>query len=243
MRIAACLCVLAWTLAAQDEGPNKYLERPGFAWQCKTLPHFDFCFPPEMDGSHDIQAAGAAAEKSLSRMLRIAGADAYEPRIHLFMLHSSRRLEDLTGAYAAGASVPPDHAVFFVEGNSVAMVHELNHEVLTTLWGASEPWIAEGFAAFVSEPDLDGKARRLLTSGKARPLADMVNTQWNASQYPSTVIYPELGSFVKFLNKRYGAARLREIWKGGAASLPRVLGKPLENLERDWRASLLPKAG
>ncbi len=118
------------------------------------------------------------------------------------------------------------------------MVHELNHEVLITLWGPSEPWIAEGFAAYTVEPDIDAQCRALIASGKARPLEDMVNSWWNASLFPATVIYPELGSFVKFLRETYGVARIREVWRGGAGRIARVYGKPLDRLERDWRAAL-----
>jgi hypothetical protein len=244
MRIAACLCVILLPLAAQNRGQppdpiRKYLDHPGFQWKCKALDHVDLCFPPNT-GPLTISSASTAAERELARMLRIAGADEYRPRIHLFLLQSFQSLKSLTGAYAAGASVPPEHAVFFVDGNDTAMAHELNHEVFTALWGESEPWIAEGLAASLSEPYLDAKARDLIAAGKARPLEDMVNPWWNASLYPSTVIYPELGSFVKYLRETYGIARLREVWHGGAASIPHAFGKPLDRLEREWRASFGP---
>jgi hypothetical protein len=52
------------------------------------------------------------------------------------------------------------------------------------------------------------------------------------------VIYPELGSFVKYLKKTYGMERLRQVWRGGSAAIPRVLGKSLRGLEADWETSL-----
>jgi hypothetical protein len=226
VRTAALLCSLLLPLAAQTSDPlRKYLARPGFAWQCETLRHFDFCWPPAT-GQRSVQAASITAERELARMLRIAGAQDYRPRIHLFLLESIRSLQALTGAYAAGASVPGEHAVFIVE------------EILTTLWGPSEPWVAEGFAAYIAEPDIDAQCRALIASGKARPLEDMVNSWWNASLFPPTVIYPELGSFVKFLCKTYDIARIREVWRGGSGRIARVYGKPLDRLERDWRAAL-----
>lgn len=239
VRIAIGLCLFLAPLAAQDRGAvEKYFERPGFAWECETLPHFEICYSPERKGTPGMAAVAAAAERELARMLRIADAAEYRPRIHLFVLNSVEMLRDLTGAYAAGASVPQEHALFAVEDNRVAMVHELNHEVFTTLWGTSEPWIAEGFAAYLSEPDVDGQCRGVIASGKARALDDMVNSRWNASLYPATVIYPELGSFVKYLTGTYGIARVRRVWKEGSGAIPQVFGRPLEQLEREWRAFL-----
>ena len=94
-------------------------------------------------------------------------------------------------------------------------------------------------AASLTEPKLDAKAHDLIAAGKARPLEEMVNSWWNASLYPSTVIYPELGSFVKYLRHTYGIERVRAVWRGGAAAIPRTFGKPLDRLERDWRAVLM----
>lgn len=240
MRRLAWLCTLLLPLAAQDRGAlSKYFDRPEFQWQCKDLTHFELCFLPATP-EISIDATAEAAERALSRMLRVARVAAYSPRIHLFLLPSTRALQSLTGAFAAGASVPPEHVVFTVAGNPVAMVHELNHEVFTNLWGESEPWIAEGFAAYLSEPDANGQCRKLIAAGKDQPLGDMINSWWNASLYPATVIYPELGSFVDYLVRRYGIARIQDVWRGGAASLPRVYGKSLDRLERDWRKSLAP---
>ncbi|HZU25478.1 MAG TPA: hypothetical protein VFA04_08150 [Bryobacteraceae bacterium] len=112
MRTAALLCLLLLPLAAQHGDPlRKYLDWPGFTWQCQTLHHFDFCWPPAT-AQRSVQAASAAAERELARMLRIAGAQGYRPRIHLFLLESIRSLQALAGAYAAGASVPTEHAFF-----------------------------------------------------------------------------------------------------------------------------------
>ena len=151
---------------ADSRSHSQNLNHPGFQWQCTALPHFDVCFPPNT-GRPTIAAASATAERELARLLRIAGADDYRPSIHLFLLQSFRSLKSLTGASAAGASIPPEHAVFYVEGSITAMAHELNHEVFTTLWGESEPWIAEGVAASLTEPNLDAKAHDLIAAGKA----------------------------------------------------------------------------
>ena len=86
-------------------------------------------------------------------------------------------MSELMGYYAAGGSQPTEHSVCFVLGHPEALAHELNHEVMTHLWGLPEPWIAEGLAAYVSEPgEVDNRFRQLLDSGKAVPINRLVNS-------------------------------------------------------------------
>ena len=156
------------------------------------------------------------------------------------MVDSPGRMRELVGAYAFGSSEPSEHIVCFVLGHPESLTHELNHEVMTHLWGHSEPWIAEGLAALVSDPKgVDRDAALLLLKHEDIPLSRMVRPGWTAAQYPSTVIYPELGSFVKYLRTTYGMDRLRQVWQKGSAAISAVLGKPLSAIERDWRAGLL----
>jgi hypothetical protein len=219
---------------------RQYLENPRFQWKCGSLVHFDFCYSGELAPSalHNVEQE---AEGTLAAERRLAGASAYQPRIHLFLVESYGRMGQLMGYYAAGGSRPAEHIVCYAQGHPEALTHELNHEVMTHFWGPSEPWIAEGLAAYVTDPgEVDGQVRRLLARGREVPLHQMVSPFWSASASypPSTVIYPELGSFVKYLRTVYGMDRLRQVWRGGSAAIPRVMGKSLADLERDWQTSL-----
>jgi len=240
MRWAVVLCAAAMASAQPRGLVGHYLAKPGFHWACDHLAHMEFCH------SKDLPPAKAAdigrdGEKTLAEELHWAGATGYAPRIHLFLVESPARLKQLAGSYAFGASEPAEHIVFSVEGHPETLTHEMNHEIMTQLWGPSEPWIAEGLAAYVSAPEaVDDELRQLLSERRVFLLRWMVNAQWRASlpAFPSTIIYPELGSFVHYLQATFGMARLREVWRGGSAAIPRVLGKSLEDLEDDWRAWL-----
>ena len=217
---------------------RKYLAHSGFRWTCEGSVVFRLCYAPELKSvapsfRHD-------AQQSLQKIVRFAGAAGYQakPLIYIFILESVPRLRELIGVSAYGASEPKDHAIFFVSGHLEALTHELSHEVLTGLWGPAEPWVAEGCAAYVAgSADVDAQSRVLLQSGYL-PLVNMVNPEWNARLYPASKIYPELGSFVKYLRSTYGIARLRRVWQGGSRSIPRVCLRSLEQLEHDWQASL-----
>ena len=208
-------------------------------WKCDDLPHFQFCYSGQTEDPEIIATGKDDAERSLANLLRLAGVSTYGPRIHLFMVESYARLQDLTGYYAAGSSRPSEHTVFYVVGHPEALTHELHHEVFTHVWGVSEPWIAEGYAAYAAEPGaVDGQFLPLLESDKAVPLDSMVNSWWDASFYSSKIIYPELGSFVKYLKEKYGESKLRRAWRGGSKSIPQIYGKPLDAIEAKWHAAV-----
>lgn len=209
--------------SGQPKGPlGTYLRKPGFHWRCEHFAHLDLYSSSDLPPA-TAATIGRSAEETLAAELRWAGATQYAPHIHIFLLESAESLRRLVGAYGFGASQPEEHIVCFVRGHPETLTHELNHEVMT------------------SAPDaVDGQFRQLLANHKSFPLRLMVNAQWQASlpAFPSTAIYPELGSFVKYLRGTFGMTRLRQLWHGGSVAIPRILGKSQEELERDWQASL-----
>lgn len=206
-------------------------------WTCHTVPHFRIC----TEGPLNDITLDTRAPQSLARNLRLLGARSYPHPIALYIVRSYSHLQELTGAYGKGTARPEEHAIYLVAGHLDELDHELNHEVATGLWGKSEFWIAEGLAAYAADPGrIDARCRKVLADRWSETLAGMVTPTWNAGDdpYPASVIYPMLGSFVKYLRTAYGLDRLRRVWKGGSASIPAVYGKPLDALDREWRAAL-----
>ena len=240
--IPAAIVALATLHAAparEASAVRKYFTQPGFQWTCEGKSPFRYCYPSGLQPA--IAELKRNAQESLARSLQLTGMTNYsdKPRIYIFVLVSDSDLKRFMNVDAYGASEPRDHAVFFVWGHPDALTHELNHEILTTLWGPAEPWIAEGFAAYAAGPnDVDAQVRKLIGRQKYLPLANLVDPEWNASVYPAGQIYPELGSFVRYLYQSYGMARLNQVWRGGCESLERTLGKPLAQLEQEWLAAL-----
>jgi pentatricopeptide repeat protein len=224
---------------AETAEVRKYLSVPGFDWSCAGGSPFRVCHMPRLEAA----AAGAQslAARRLGAITKLAGAAEYrgKPTIYIFVFDSARSLGRMLNVSAYGASEPKDHAIFVVAGHFDVLAHELSHEVLASLWGPSEPWIAEGFAEYASgASNADARVRELMADGSYVPLAEMAHGEWSAAQSPAKAMYPELGSFIEFLHRRYGIERLRSVWSGGSASIARVYGKPLEQLEREWHASL-----
>ena len=179
------------------------------------------------------------AEKARKTVMRMAGVSKYRPIIHVFFLASRERMKELIGFDGEGRSRPAEHAVFSVVGPYDDLSHEMGHEILSNLWGAAEHSIEEGYATWAYKGDFAPmECRRMLDDGSLIPLADLVRREWDPTQFSADITYPELAGFVSYLRNKYGLERMKTIWRGGAASIPTVLGKPLAELEADWQTAL-----
>jgi hypothetical protein len=101
-------------------------------------------------------------------------------------------------------------------------------------WGAGDYWLSgqPSFAAFVRPWLISGGTLPLATSYVGRPIGDM-NT-----------LYYEWASFVEFLIKVYGRDRFDALYvtghsDPGSADYQGVYGKPLDQLEAEWRSWVL----
>jgi len=220
---------------------RQYLDHTGFKWKSRQTEHFRLYFE---DGSAAWKHSGALktnVENDRSRVLGLIGEAAYEPTISAFFLTSGAQMKQLVGVEVDGRSRPGQHAVFsVVTPDRLHLTHELCHEIASNLWGAAEPWIEEGLAVYADEGAntyLD--SWRLLDSGSLLPLDKLVDPEWKSSMYSPDVTYTELGGFLKFLRDRYGVAKVKQVWQGGSQAIPRVFGKDLSDLEKDWHAALV----
>lgn len=217
-----------------------YLNKKGFRWKCNQTPHFLLCYEPGSESERSIKDLEIIAEQDRDQVLQMLGIEEYEPRIYTFLVNSRRQLRSLIGFYGDGRSRPAQHAMFYVIDGPRTLAHEMTHEISTNLWGAAQPWIEEGLAVYITEfPILDGDCHAYFAQHRLLPLAKLVNPDWDSSMYSADITYTELGSFIKFLDKKYGLERIKEVWRGGAAAIPQVYGKSLAELEQEWLATLV----
>ncbi|MBZ5586602.1 MAG: hypothetical protein LAQ30_31330 [Acidobacteriia bacterium] len=220
---------------------RQYLDHAGFNWKSKQVAHFHIFFEADSEAGRRIRELRRNLEKDRARVLMLIGEKDYEPTIYAFFLKSGEDMQELLGVNVDGRSRPVQHAVFsVVTPERLHLTHELCHEIVSNLWGAAEPWIEEGLATYADEGDntyYDSWA--LLKANDLIPLERLVDPGWTSSMDSPDVTYTELGGFLKFLYDRYGMERVKAAWQGGSQSIPRVFGKPLDELEREWHASLL----
>ncbi len=217
----------------------QYINKSGFEWKCNQTPHFLLCYEPGSEAERSVKDLEIIAEEDRDSVLQMLGIPEYEPRIYTFLVNSRRQLKKLIGFYGDGRARPLQHATFYVVDGPRTLAHEMTHEITTNLWGAAQEWIEEGVAVYTTEfPILDGDSHAYFAAHRLLPLAQLVNAKWQSSMYSADITYTELGSFVKYLDKKYGMKRIQEVWRGGAESIPQVYGKSLAELEQEWLATL-----
>lgn len=226
------------TVTIPDE-VRQYLNRSDFHWKCNQTVHFLLCYEPGSEAERSIKDLEIIAEEDRTSVLQMLGIAEYEPRIYTFLVNSRHQLQKLIGFYGDGRSRPMQHVTFYVVDGPRTLAHEMTHEITTNLWGAAETWIEEGVAVYTTEyPILDGDSHAYFASHRLLPLAQLVNPKWQSSMYSPDITYTQLGSFTKFLDKKYGMRKIQEVWKGGSESISQVFGKPLADLEQEWLATL-----
>ncbi len=221
---------------------RQYLNHKGFRWECNQTPHFLLCYQPGSPAERSIKDLEIIAEEDRNTILQMIGAESYDSRIYSFFLRSRRDLRRLIGFYGDGRSRPAQHATFYVIDGPRTLAHEMAHEILSNLWGAAQEWVEEGMAVYTTEfPILDGDVRAFYAAHKLLPLDQLINPSWTSSMYSADITYTELGSFMKYLDQKYGTKKVEEVWRGGSASIEQVYGKPLGALERNgWKRSASP---
>lgn len=239
--LAAAFATAGRAGPAIDPVLRQYLDHEGFTWVSKRTKHFHLYFQKDSEAHRHISALKRSVEADRAHVLSLIGATAYDPPISAFFLKSGARMKDLVGVEVDGRSRPAQHAVFSVVTPTwLHLTHEICHEIASNLWGAAEPWIEEGLAVYADEGDnIYYDAWTLLNSGNLIPLEKLVNPDWLSTMYSADITYTELGGFVKFLRDRYGTDRVKQLWQAGSRSIPQVLGKPLAELDREWRESLV----
>jgi len=261
IRSIRAVAALAWATAAwlnaqpgagdrfADDNLRPYYVHAGFDWKIeKDPPHFDLNFETNSEAEHRLAQLREVAEDGRSAVLRLLGAESYDPVIHVFFVGSIQRMNELVGAEVIGRSRPTQHAVFCVVApfSELSLAHELAHEIATNLWGPAEPWLEEGLANYVVDNKSSLMNRQCLMMMQSKqwiPLKNLVNPDWRSSIYSPDDAYPELGGFVQFLYETYGVDRFQQAWKNGSKSLRKVYGKKLSTLEAEYRAELLKLRG
>jgi hypothetical protein len=230
------------TPGTRVDGPveiRQYLNHKGFRWKCNQTPHFLLCYQPGTPAEHSIKDLEIIAEEDRNTILQMVGAQGYEPRVYTFFVKSRKELKRLIGFYGDGRSRPTQHATFYVIDGPRTLAHEMAHEILSNLWGAAQPWVEEGMAVYTTEfPILDGDVRAYYSAHQLLPLAKLVNPEWESAMYSADITYTELGSFLKYLDTKYGIKKVEQVWRGGSQSIEQVYGKPLSALEKDWLETL-----
>ncbi|HEX5108086.1 MAG TPA: hypothetical protein VFV95_06550 [Vicinamibacterales bacterium] len=245
-RAALCCGLLIGTLfAAHAEAQRLSMKKLRFAkhfdWVTKESPNFEFFYEAGTPAARDIDRIVKSMEDSRGRVERLLGKTS-KIKLQNFFVESRQRMKDLIGfetnAYAYGTI---STMIYNDEVESIG-AHQTCHVLAESLWGDSrEEWIEEGLAVYANDQwrglPLHSVAKWLLDRDRLVPVAGLVKNGWQ-QKHSNEVTYPQLGSFVKFVYEKYGMDPVKQLWKRGARDSQAALGKPLTDVEREWKAEL-----
>ena len=214
---------------------------------------FTFCFEKGI-GTADIQQLAAVNEQSVDFALNLfkeARVEWQKSFVAYFRDYDSK----LFYTHHWGSGMSCDAGTFMVyRGASASFglaVHENTHTLLGLNWGDSSSFLIEGLGryaeAMATDKDRDHRETiAFLGQSKLFPLVEMAAMEIGPS--PRTdIAYPGAGSFVAYLIATYRLDAVKKAYqlearskadRQKADSWTAAFGKPLEALERDWRAWL-----
>ena len=228
----------AWSLFGGDR-LSKFAKNPKFRWQTNTTEHCTIYYEASSATVPRLSEIASSVEASRTSVLRLIQEPAFPDRIHVFLVDSKSRMKDLMGSTPYGGAIAKIRVVFAVVNatNNGCSTHEFCHVIAGVKWGKPERWIDEGFASYSDERwrSRETIVARLAAQGRLLPLETLAK---DFLKYPDTVAYNQSASFLGFVIERYGWDKFRAIWRGGFKSIPKVTGRGVDQLEKEWRATL-----
>jgi len=130
--------------------------------------------------------------------------------------------------------------------------HEDVH-LLSLPWGLSIYLFCEGLAQYMENSFMNKElyliSKELLDENKLYPLQWLCdNNNWKKVE--STIIYPQIGSFTKFLIEEHGKNKFKEVYQSTLRNhdifdnlfeIERIYSKNINQLENDWLYKLKTK--
>ncbi|UCD52115.1 MAG: hypothetical protein JSW27_05645 [Phycisphaerales bacterium] len=232
-------------------------------WEQRILPtmerratdHFDIHYFADSTAAKQIDQIVRRREdafKSLCELLKVESG----PRIRFILFQDKASKLKATGHQGAGWAYGNTIVEVYNEDEHVDPYHETAHIVMGQ-FGDPPAMFNEGFAVHMQEghrwngQPVDETATGLLKEDRLVPLATLLmRTEIGARDDDGEVAYPQSGSFVGFLIKRYGQDRFLKVYgalkrsgdpqvhQANLRAIEEVYGQTLAQLEREWKAIL-----
>jgi hypothetical protein len=221
----------------------------------KVTPHFVIHYARRADIEADIDLIAADHEFRYAQVVRTLGVE-LDGRIDSYYFADADQKARLMGARTVEMAKPWQRAIFLESEGFPAP--SLRHEIAHVVAGEfGDPWLAisarhvawvfpvpnpgliEGLAVATDWPgrydalSTPDQATRVMSIEGAEPSLDTLLSLGFLSE-SSARAYLTAGSFLHFLLDRYGAARLRDLYRSGG-DFNGAYGRSRGELEKEWR--------
>ena len=221
--------------------------------------HYNFYFLKNSLAEKDINNIIKLKEKHYKEILSWLGLK-NNRKIDYYIYSSLKEKSSLMGDNSPGnaiweklntSNVPQKFEIHCVYNKSCKFIgkHEDTH-LLSLPWGLSIYLFCEGLSQYMENnfmgEDLDSVAKKLLKNGNLYPLRYLCNNK-NWKDVKPIIIYPQAGSFAKFLIKKYGKNNFKRLYQNTSRKntitsnlleIKTIYRKDIKQLEKEWINSL-----
>ena len=234
----------------------------------RATPHLTLYAVANSPAARDLGAIATERERGLDTISALLGTRPRQ-RIRMVFYPDSATKARATGHIGMGLAFDRNIVEIYTETERLDPFHELTHIIAAGL-GNPPAAFDEGLATYVTERlggdallhlGNPGKGIRATTCGYLRggrtfSLDSLLRmSEFGSDAAAAEVAYPQAATFVEFLIDRYGADRLRQAYATlvatdqatqralNAATVEKIFGTSLQQLERAWLATLACPTG
>ena len=221
------------------------LANPSFNWIRRQAPGFRVYFLADSYPARHQDSLLARLPPALAHARELIDAPPLTAPLDLFFIESRFQMAALAGFGATGFAEPSTRTVFLVTNPEWRAFerHEIMHVVAQEAWGppgADTAWLQEGLAqAADGHCAGHGNADVAVALARRRGWIPFELVLHRFREQPDLRAYLQAAAFTDYLLRRYGPVPVKQLWRGGASRRSNVAGRPLDEIERQWRKQLI----
>ncbi len=226
-------CLFSFNFKAQQK-IQKLIENKKFTWKKDTLSSNIYIYHENSISKEKSVELEKIVQSQILQTIKFLGIAQYKKPIHYFIVDNREKMKLLLGRETNGTANYKENyitAIYSEHINSVSSNHELFHLMAMNIWGTTELWLNEGMAVYSDNlwngHQIDKFSKFLIDNNKYISITKIAK---NVRKYDSNTTYPLLGSFVKFLEKKYGREFIIDLWEH-TSKINRI---NIKILEKEW---------
>lgn len=238
---------------------NKYLEKD---WLIKKSPHYIFHYFKNSLAKKDIDKIIKIKEGHYNKILSLLKTKNYR-KIKYYLYPTLKKKIELMGDNSPGNVIWEEfelrdnkvktnrfeiHVLYDAKTKFIGE-HEDTH-LLSLSWGLSIYLFNEGLSQFMEGSlfgkDIDVLSKRLMKKNKLYSLKWLLNNK-NWDKVKEKIVYPQAGSFVRYLINTYGLEKFKKVYKKLSRNkkvqdnikiIENTYLKSVKELEANWKKYL-----
>lgn len=229
-----------------------------YSWLKNESPHYVFHFQKESLAEKDLKEIIKLKEEHYLKILSFLELD-NNRKINYYMYPSIKEKSLLMGDDSPGNAIWEELEIKNEKSDSKKFeIHVIYNEkckfigehedthLLSLPWGLSIYLFCEGLAQYMEDnfmgQDLHQANKQLIKENKLYDLEFLcANSNWKSVK--PVIIYPQVGSFSKFIIEKYGKNKFKELYQNTSrhfemlknlSEIEKIYDKTINQLEQEW---------